>query len=286
MKQSLPRYLIVLTLSQLLTLGVAAIYPYLFNLSTMSPNLISLTRSLLDYIPAVFLTLFLAYDMARQRHIDVFGLLVTLFGHFSGLLMHLSRQPLVRRFGLLLISYTILQIVLLVFAPYWLTYLNIMYYAVTFLLVLHSLIHLRPSLPKPVAWLIPLLGFFSIAQPSVAMLAVFVLSLARSDDSYKPLYTYLIPIAAFLLLKFVIVRLPLHFLILSIPANYFISTALSLVLCLLVVVLLYRDAPRAGLPRFWLCASVIFSAPLSAMACLMCLYHKETLENNNTSISS
>jgi hypothetical protein len=37
---------------------------------------------------------------------------------------------------------------------------------------------------------------------------------------------------------------------------------------IVIVVMLYRDAPKARLSRFWLCASAIGSASVSAMCCL------------------
>ena len=274
MNKLVPRYLIILTLSQLVTLGIAAAYPYLLNLSSMSPNLISLTRSLLDYIPAVFLAIALACDMARQRHVDAFGLLVTLFGGLAGLLMHFSRLRMVRRFGWLVIGYAVAQLVMICLAPSGLSCLHMLYCAATLLLVLHCLAGLRPKLTGPAVWLVPILVVLSIAQPLVAMLTVFVLSLPHSETSYKPLFSYLVPIAALLLLKYIAIRLPFSTIIMGIPANYLISTTLSLLLCLVVIILLLRDAPRAGLQRFWLCASVIYSAPLSAMACIMCLQDK------------
>lgn len=274
MNKLLPRYLIILTLSQLVTLGIAAAFPYLFNRSGISPNLISLSRSLLDYIPAVFLAIALASDMARQRHVDAFGLLVTLCGGLAGLLMHFSRLRMVRRFGWLVIGYAVAQLVMICLAPSGLSCLHMLYCAATLLLVLHCLAGLRPKLSGPAVWLVPILVVLSIVQPLVAMLTVVVLALPHAETRFRPLFTYLVPIAALLLLKFVATRLPVATTVMGIPANWLIATALSLLLCVVVVVLLYRDAPHAGLPRFWLCASAVWSAPLSAMACIMCLQDK------------
>lgn len=278
MQKTLSPYLVVLILAQLVTMALAVAYPYAISRWSLSPSSISFSRQLLDLFPAICLALFLAYRMARGCSFQLWPFVLTFFGGISGLLMLLTRLPLVLKYGILTVVYQVLQIALSYFYSPALPYLSTALYCVTCFLVLTDLHRLRFQLERNYPWLIILLALLSFFQPWVAMLAIFVLYRSNGAFPFRLLYKYLIPIAVLVIAEQLAARLLVSDFLFGLPAAAIVPTAISLLLCVVIAVMLFRDAPRASLSRLLICASVIYSAPLSAMALLLCIPPKETIE--------
>lgn len=286
MQKTLSPYLVVLILAQLATMALAVVYPYAISRWSPSPSFISLSRVLFDLIPSISLALFLAYRMARRRSFQLWPFILTLFGSISGFLMLLTRLPLVLKYGILTVTYQVLLIVLSYFYSPALSYLSITFFCATCYLVFFDLYRLRDQLDRDYPWLAVLLIFLSFIQPWVAMLTIFVLYRSNGAFPIRLLYKYLIPIVVLIAAKRFSSRLLISNFLFGLPAAAIVPTAISLLLCVVIAVMLFRDAPRASLSRLLICASVIYSAPLSAMALLLCIPPKETIEvEQSTSIS-
>jgi len=278
MQKTLSPYLVVIILAQLVTMALAVAYPYAISRWSLSPSSISFSRQLLDLFPAICLALFLAYRMARGRSFQLWPFVLTFFSGISGLLMLLTRLPLVLKYGILTVVYQVLQIALSYFYSPALPYLSTALYCATCFLVLTYLHRLRFQLERNYPWLIILLALLSFTQPWVAMLTIFVLHHSNGAFPIRLLYKYLIPIAVLIIAKRLASRLLVSDFLFGLPAVAIVPTAISILLCVVIAVMLFRDAPQAGLSRLLICASVIYSAPLSAMALLLCIPPKETIE--------
>lgn len=278
MQKSLSRYLIIYTIAQLFVLIIAAIYPFFQSNVNMSPRFHIACRTLLDYIPGIILAGFLLNDMSHTGRVNQFSLILTLFGGMAGLLMHLSQLPIVRRYGSIIIIYSILLIVFSIFFPSLLSALSYIFYAVVLVAVIYDLWHIRLPRCSQTFWLQAIIIILSFAHPSTAMLSIFLLSLpaALPSERIKPMLKYLVPIVIFTFVYRICLSLP------GLPVSIFTPTILSLILFCIVVVMLYRDAPRTRLPRLWLCASAIGSAPVAAMCCLFARLDRENEELPNT----
>jgi len=286
MQKTLSPYLVVLILAQLVTMALAVAYPYAISRWSLSPSSISFSRQLLDLFPAICLALFLAYRMVRGRSFQLWPFVLTFFGGISGLLMLLTRLPLVLKYGILTVVYQVLPIALSYFYSPALPYLSTALYCATCFLVLTDLHRLRFQLDRDYPWLAVLLIFLSFIQPWVAMLTIFVLYRSNGAFPIRLLYKYLIPIAVLVIAERLAARLLVSDFLFGLPAAAIVPTAISLLLCVVIAVMLFRDAPRAGLSRLLICASVIYSAPLSAMALLLCIPPEETIEvEQSTSLS-
>ena len=264
MQNSLSRYLVIYTVAQLPMLVIAAFFPYIFSMDT-SPNMRALLRALLDYVPFLILAAFLWHDMSAARRVSPFGLVLTATCGFTGYLMQRTGLPLVRKYGCVTIVYTLLLLV----SIYLLNLLTVAFQILTLILVLSDLNRLPLSRNPATAWLFALLIITCFAQPFVAILALLLLHHAEHpDNAVAGLKTYLLPIALISLAKRICAALPVSLTLFGFPASVILSTLLGLVLLVIIIVMLYRDAPKARLPRFWLCASAIGSAPVSALCCL------------------
>ena len=286
MNKQLSRYLIIYTIAQLFVFIIAAIYPYFQSNVNMSPRFHIACRTLLDYIPGIILAGFLLYDMLHTDRVKQFPLILILFSGMTGLLMHLSQLPLVRRYGSIIIIYSILLIVFSIFFPYLLNALSYIFYAAVLVSVLYDLWHIRLTRCSQTFWLQAIIIILSFAHPWTAMLSIFILSLpaALPSGRIKPLLRYLIPIVIFSFAYRICNSIPNNISFFGIPASVTIPTILSLILFCIIVIMLYHDAPRARLPRFWLCASAIGSAPVAAMCCLFAQQEQDgdsSIENNN-----
>lgn len=286
MNKQLSRYLIIYTIAQLFVFIIAAIYPYFQSNVNMSPRFHIACRTLLDYIPGIILAGFLLYDMLHTGRVKQFPLILILFSGMTGLLMHLSQLPLVRRYGSIIIIYSILLIVFSIFFPYLLNALSYIFYAAVLVSVLYDLWHIRLPRCSQTFWLQAIIIILSFAHPWTAMLSIFILSLpaALPSGRIKPLLRYLIPIVIFSFAYRICNSIPNNISFFGIPASVTIPTILSLILFCIIVIMLYHDAPRARLPRFWLCASAIGSAPVAAMCCLFAQQEQDgdsSIENNN-----
>lgn len=278
MQKTLSPYLVVLILAQLVTMALAVAYPYAISRWPLSPSLISFSRQLLDLFPAICLALFLAYRMARGCSFQLWPFVLTFFGGISGLLMLLTRLPLVLKYGILTVTYQVLLIAFCYFYSSALSYLSITFFCATCFLVFFDLYRLRDQLDRDYPWLAVLLIFLSFVQPWVAMLTIFVIYNSNGAFPIRLLYKYLIPIVVLIAAKRLSSRLLISDFLFGLPAAAIVPTAISILLCVVIAVMLFRDAPRAGLSRLLICASVIYSAPLSAMALLLCIQPKETIE--------
>ncbi|GEM_PF-2127254 len=282
MQPSLSRYLIIFTLAQLPMLVLAAFFPYLFNGGTLSPSLRILLRTLLDYLPCLILAAFLWYDMARTGKVSPTALLLTLTCGLAGLLMHRSRLPLVRHYAPAVIAYPILLFLTIYFLPAYTTLLGIAFQILILILVLNDLFDLYLPRTSTTRWFIALLIITCFTTPHVAILVLLLLCLPSSsistESTIKSILTYLIPIAIFSLARRLCAAIPAHITLFGIPASVTVTTVISLILFILIIVLLYRDAPKARLPRFWLCASAIGSASVSAM-CYLFARHEHDNED-------
>lgn len=278
MQKPLSRYLIIYTIAQLFVLIIAAIYPFFQSNVNMSPRFHIACRTLLDYIPGIILAGFLLNDMSHTGRVNQFSLILTLFGGMAGLLMHLSQLPIVRRYGSIIIIYSILLIVFSIFFPSLLSALSYIFYAVVLVSVIYDLWHIRLPRCSQTFWLQAIIIILSFAHPSTAMLSIFLLSLpaALPSERIKPMLRYLVPIVIFTFTYRICLSLP------GLPVSIFTPTILSLILFCIVVVMLYRDAPRTRLPRLWLCASAIGSAPVAAMCFLFARLDRENEELPNT----
>lgn len=286
MNKQLSRYLIIYTIAQLFVFIIAAIYPYFQSNVNMSPRFHIACRTLLDYIPGIILAGFLLYDMLHTDRVKQFPLILILFSGMTGLLMHLSQLPLVRRYGSIIIIYSILLIVFSIFFPYLLNALSYIFYAAVLVSVLYDLWHIRLPRCSQTFWLQAIIIILSFAHPWTAILSIFILSLptALPSGRIKPLLRYLIPIVIFSFAYRICNSIPNNISFFGIPASVTIPTILSLILFCIIVIMLYHDAPRARLPRFWLCASAIGSAPVAAMCCLFAQQEQDgdsSIENNN-----
>ena len=286
MNKQLSRYLIIYTIAQLFVFIIAAIYPYFQSNVNMSPRFHIACRTLLDYIPGIILAGFLLYDMLHTDRVKQFPLILILFSGMTGLLMHLSQLPLVRRYGSIIIIYSILLIVFSIFFPYLLNALSYIFYAAVLVSVLYDLWHIRLPRCSQTFWLQAIIIILSFAHPWTAMLSIFILSLpaALPSGRIKPMLRYLIPIVLFSFAYRICNSIPNNISFFGIPASVTIPTILSLILFCIIVIMLYHDAPRARLPRFWLCASAIGSAPVAAMCCLFAQQEQDgdsSIENNN-----
>lgn len=275
MKNSLTRYLVIYTVAQLPMLVIAAFFPYIFSMD-ISPNMRALLRVLLDYIPFLILTIFLWHDMAADGRVSPLGLVLTATCGLAGYLMHRTGHPLVRKYGWVAIGYTALLLLSIYFLPTYTNLISIAFQILTLILVLNDLYQLPVSRNRNTAWLIALLIITCFAQPFVAILALLLLYHAEhADNTVGRLNTYLLPIALFSLAKRICGALPLSVFLFGFPASAILPSLLGLVLFIIIVVMLYRDAPKARLPRLWLCASAIGSASVSAMCCLMAQQEKQ-----------
>ena len=286
MNKQLSRYLIIYTIAQLFVFIIAAIYPFFQSSVNMSPRFHIACRTLLDCIPGIVLAGFLLYDMSHTGRVKQFPLILTLFVGMTGLLMHLSQLPIVRKYGSIVIIYSILLIVFSIFFPYLLNALSYIFYAAVLVSVLYDLWHIRLPQCSQTYWLQAIIIILSFTHPWTAMLSIFLLSLpaALPSERIKPMLRYLIPIAIFTIAHRICNSIPNNISLFGIPASVIIPTILSLILFCIVVVMLYRDAPRARLPRLWLCASAIGSAPVAAMCCLFAQQEQDgasSVENNN-----
>ena len=286
MNKQLSRYLIIYTIAQLFVFIIAAIYPFFQSSVNMSPRFHIACRTLLDCIPGIVLAGFLLYDMSHTGRVKQFPLILTLFGGMTGLLMHLSQLLIVRKYGAITIIYSILLIVFSIFFPYLLSALSYIFYAAVLASVLYDLWHIRLPQCSQTYWLQAIIIILSFTHPWTAMLSIFLLSLpaALPSERIKPMLRYLIPIAIFTIAHRICNSIPNNISLFGIPASVIIPTILSLILFCIVVVMLYRDAPRARLPRLWLCASAIGSAPVAAMCCLFAQQEQDgasSVENNN-----
>lgn len=279
MHKQLSRYLIIYTIAQIFVLIIAAIYPFFQSNVNMSPRFHIVCRTLLDFIPGIILAGFLLHDMTHTGRVNQFSLILTLFGGMAGLLMHLSQLPIVRRYGSITIIYSILLIVFSIFFPYLLSALSYIFYAAVLVSVVYDLWHIPLPRCSQTFWLQAIIIILSFARPWTAMLSIFLLSLpaALPSERIKPMLRYLVPIVIFTFAYRIC--LSIH----GLPVSVVTPTILSLILFCIVVVMLYRDAPRARLSRFWLCASAIGSAPVAAMCCL---FAQQEHGDSNTSSSS
>lgn len=286
MHKQLSRYLIIYTIAQLFVFIIAAIYPFFQSNVNMSPRFHIACRTLLDYIPGIILAGFLLYDMLHTGRVKQFPLILILFSGMTGLLMHLSQLPLVRRYGSIIIIYSILLIVFSIFFPYLLNALSYIFYAAVLVSVLYDLWHIRLPRCNQTFWLQAIIIILSFAHPWTAMLSIFILSLPATLPSgrIKPMLRYLIPIVIFSFAYRICNSIPNNISFFGIPASVTIPTIFSLILFCIIVIMLYRDAPHARLPRLWLCASAIGSAPVAAMCCLLAQQVQDgdtSIENNN-----
>ena len=268
MQNSLSRYLVIYTVAQLPMLVIAAFFPYIFSMDT-SPNMRALLRALLDYVPFLILAAFLWHDMSAARRVSPFGLVLTATCGFTGYLMQRTGLPLVRKYGCVTIVYTLLLLVSIYFFPTYTNLLTIAFQILTLILVLSDLSRLPLSRNPATAWLTALLIITCFAQPFVAILALLLLHHAEhTNNAVAALKTYLLPIALISLAKRICAALPVSLTLFGFPTSVILSTLLGLILLVIIIVMLYRDAPKARLSRFWLCASAIGSAPVSALCCL------------------
>lgn len=286
MNKQLSRYLIIYTIAQLFVFIIAAIYPFFQSSVNMSPRFHIACRTLLDCIPGIVLAGFLLYDMSHTGRVKQFPLILTLFGGMTGLLMHLSQLPIVRKYGAITIIYSLLLIVFSIFFPYLLNALKYILYATVLVSVLYDLWYIHLPQCSQTYWLQAIIFILSFTHPWTAILSIFILSLpaALPAESIKPLLRYLIPIVIFTFANKICTAIPGNISLFGIPASVIIPTILSLILFCIIVVMLYRDAPRTRLSRFWLCASAIGSAPVAAMCCLFAQQEQDgasSVENNN-----
>ena len=286
MNKQLSRYLIIYTIAQLFVFIIAAIYPFFQSSVNMSPRFHIACRTLLDCIPGIVLAGFLLYDMSHTGRVKQFPLILTLFGGMTGLLMHLSQLPIVRKYGAITIIYSLLLIVFSIFFPYLLNALKYILYATVLVSVLYDLWYIHLPQCSQTYWLQAIIFILSFTHPWTAMLSIFILSLpaALPAGRIKPMLRYLVPIVIFTIAHRICNTIPSNISLFEIPASVIIPTILSLILFCIIVVMLYRDAPRARLPRLWLCASAIGSAPVSAMCCLFAQQEQDgasSVENNN-----
>ena len=286
MNKQLSRYLIIYTIAQLFVFIIAAIYPFFQSSVNMSPRFHIACRTLLDCIPGIVLAGFLFYDMSHTGRVKQFPLILTLFGGMTGLLMHLSQLPIVRKYGAITIIYSLLLIVFSIFFPYLLNALKYILYATVLVSVLYDLWYIHLPQCSQTYWLQAIIFILSFTHPWTAILSIFILSLpaALPAERIKPLLRYLIPIVIFTFANKICTAIPGNISLFGIPASVTIPTILSLILFCIIVVMLYRDAPRTRLPRLWLCASAIGSAPVAAMCCLFAQQEQDgasSVENNN-----
>ena len=286
MNKQLSRYLVIFTIAQLFVLIIAAIYPFFQSQVNLSPRFHIACRTLLDYIPGIVLAGFLLYDMSHTGTVKLFSLILTLFGGMTGLLMHLSQLPIVRKYGTITIIYSLLLIVFSIFFPYLLKALSYILYATVLVSVLYDLWYIHLPQCSQTYWLQAIIFILSFTHPWTAILSIFILSLpaALPAERIKPLLRYLIPIVIFTFANKICTAIPGNISLFGIPASVTIPTILSLILFCIIVVMLFRDAPRTRLPRFWLCASAIGSAPVAAMCCLFAQQEQDgasSVENNN-----
>ena len=289
MNKQLSRYLIIYTIAQLFVFIIAAIYPFFQSSVNMSPRFHIACRTLLDFIPGIILAAFLLYDMSHTGGVKQFPLILTLFGGMTGLLMHLSQLPIVRRYGSIVIIYSILLIVFSIFFPYLLSALSYIFYAAVLASVLFDLWHIRLPQCSQTYWLQAIIFILSFTHPWTAMLSIFILLLPATLPAgrIKPMLRYLIPIVIFTIAYRICNSIPNSISLFGIPASVITPTILSLILFCIIVVMLYRDAQRTRLPRLWLCASAIGSAPVAAMCCLFAQQEQDdtdnpsSIENNN-----
>ena len=286
MNKQLSRYLIIYTIAQLFVFIIAAIYPFFQSSVNMSPRFHIACRALLDYIPGIILAGFLLYDMSHTGRVKQFPLILTLFGGMTGLLMHLSQLPIVRKYGSIIIIYSILLIVFSIFFPYLLSALSYIFYVAVLVSVLYDLWYIHLPQCSQTYWLQAIIFILSFTHPWTAILSIFILSLpaALPAERIKPLLRYLIPIVIFTFANKICTAIPGNISHFGIPASVTIPTILSLILFCIIVIMLYHDAPRTRLSRFWLCASAIGSAPVAAMCCLFAQQEQDgasSVENNN-----
>ena len=274
MQENLTRYLVIYTLAYLLTQVITFLLPplYIEVGIIISPPLHRAIDLLITYLPGLILALFLWHDMSRNGNVDASALLLTLFCSLQGLLIYRSRLPLVRRYAPVVIIYPILQLITIYFLPTYTTLLGYVFNAVILILVLNDLLALRFPTTNTTLWLTILLIITSITTPATAILTIFLLNLP-SDSSHactsvKPIFRYLIPIAILTLTQRIINTLPTHYIPFGLSAYPIVYTISYLILFIIIVVMLYHDAPKTRLSRFWLCASAIGYAPASAMCCL------------------
>lgn len=270
MNKQLSRYLVIFTIAQLFVFIIAAIYPFFQSHVDMSPRFHIACRTLLDYIPGIVLAGFLLYDMSHTGTVKLFSLILTLFGGMTGLLMHLSQLPIVRKYGAITIIYSLLLIVFSIFFPYLLNALKYILYATVLVSVLYDLWYIHLPQCSQTYWLQAIIFILSFTHPWTAMLSIFILLLPASlpAERIKPLLRYLIPIVIFTFANKICTAIPGNISLFGIPASVTIPTILSLILFCIIVIMLYHDAPRTRLSRFWLCASAIGSAPVAAMCCI------------------
>ena len=286
MNKQISRYLIIYTIAQLFVFIIAAIYPFFQSSVNMSPRFHIACRTLLDFIPGIILAGFLFHDMSHTGRVNQFSLILTLFGGMTGLLMHISQLPIVRKYGAITIIYSLLLIVFSIFFPYLLNALKYILYATVLVSVLYDLWHIRLPRCSQTYWLQAIIFILSFTHPWTAILSIFILSLpaALPAEKIKPLLRYLVPLVIFTFANKICTAIPGNISLFGIPASVIIPTILSLILFCIIVVMLYRDAPRARLPRLWLCASAIGSAPVAAMCCLFAQQEQDgasSVENNN-----
>ena len=286
MNKQLSRYLIIYTIAQLFVFIIAAIYPFFQSSVNMSPRFHIACRTLLDCIPGIVLAGFLLYDMSHTGRVKQFPLILTLFGGMTGLLMHLSQLLIVRKYGAITIIYSLLLIVFSIFFPYLLNALKYILYATVLVSVLYNLRYIHLPQCSQTYWLQAIIFILSFTHPWTAMLSIFILSLpaALPAERIKPLLRYLIPIVIFTFANKICTAIPGNISLFGIPASVTIPTILSLILFCIIVIMLYHDAPRTRLSRFWLCASAIGSAPVAAMCCLFAQQEQDgtsSVENNN-----
>lgn len=289
MNKQLSRYLVIFTIAQLIVLIIASIYPFFQSSVDMSPRFHIACRTLLDYIPGIVLAGFLLYDMLHAGRVKQFSLILTLFGGMAGLLMQLSQLPIVRKYGAITIIYSILLITFSIFFPYLLKALSYILYATVLVSVLYDLWYIHLPQCSQTYWLQGIIFILSFTHPWTAMLSIFILSLpaALPAERIKPLLRYLVPIVIFTFANKICSTIPGHISLFGLPASVTIPTILSLILFCIIVIMLFHDAPLAQLPRFWLCASAIGSAPVAAMCCLFAQQEQDgtdnasSIENNN-----
>ena len=269
MNKQLSRYLVIFTIAQLFVLIIAAIYPFFQSHVDMSPRFHIACRTLLDYIPGIVLAGFLLYDMSHTSTVKPFSLILTLFGGMTGLLMHLSQLPIVRKYGVITIIYSLLLIVFSIFFPYLLNALKYILYATVLVSVLYDLWYIHLPQCSQTYWLQAIIFILSFTHPWTAMLSIFILSLpaALPAERIKPLLRYLVPIVIFTFANKICTAIPGNISLFGIPASVTIPTIL---------------APRTRLSRFWLCASAIGSAPVAAMCCL---FAQQEHDSNQSTIN-
>jgi MFS family permease len=164
--------------------------------------------------------------------------------------------------------------------------LSYIFYAAVLASVLYDLWHIRLPQCSQTFWLQAIIIILAFAHPWTAMLSIFLLSLPAVLPSgrIKPMLRYLVPIVIFTFANKICTAIPGNISLFGIPASVTIPTILSLILFCIIVVMLYRDAHRARLPRLWLCASAIGSAPVATMCCLFAQQEQDgtsSVENNN-----